>query len=277
MAETEDHVIQGDPENPPVDLEAGQLLWDGLLTSENPGQLPDAPRDGQQYARQDGDWEVIKHLGGYGRAGESLGGIPLVACRQMVRDRLGVPAHDEFFSATVLDSNINLALTTLQSEHRWPWNERAEQVLLNQSGELELPFNCRTTRAIITDNRDLAEMTYYDLSVRFKEAHGTPSHYAILNRTLHFRPLPASVIKAQHIYYSEPALLSADLDVPNIPVQYIGVLIAKAAQLCSTREDDRPSAQVHLQEYMQGVDRMRKDIRPTSRPTQIRVRDGSWI
>ena len=204
-------------------------------------------------------------------------GVPLVALRQMVIDRLGVPAHDEFFTPTILDTNINLALTAIESEHRWPWNERAVETTINGTAELAVPDDWRATRAIINKTTEFIEWTYYDLVIRFGTEVALPTHFSLLGRTLYFRPIPPGEIEVVHLYYAEPKLLAADIDEPNLPTQHIGTLVAKAAQLCSVREDDRPSADSHLAEYLQGMDRMRKEVRGTTRPTQIRVRPGSWL
>lgn len=203
-------------------------------------------------------------------------GLPLQAIRQMVRDRIGVPPHDEFFSPNVLDTNINLALTAIESEHRWPWNETAIDVTLDSSGEMQMPDDWRATRAIWTRYNTLVEVPYYDLKVRFSYSSGEPTHFSIVNQTMHVRPWPSGDIQATHLYYAEPKVLVSDTDTPNIPMQHIGTLIAKAAQLCSVREDDRPSADVHRTEYSQGIERMRKEVHVSTRPTTIRVREGSW-
>ena len=54
----EEHVLIGDPYNPPSDLEVGQLLWDGI--DENVCGVPEAPQDGNQYGREDGEWTVVE-------------------------------------------------------------------------------------------------------------------------------------------------------------------------------------------------------------------------
>ena len=203
--------------------------------------------------------------------------IPLLALRQMVRDRIGVPPHDEFFKDTVLDSNLNLAIAAIESEYRWPWSERMETVTTDADGEFDAPTNWRATRALVANGCDLLEIPIYDLTVKFKDvAMAQPTHYAVTNGRFRVRPITGAM-ELDHIYYVSPALLASDSDVPAIPVEHIGTLVAKAAQLCAIREDDRPSADSHLGEYMQGLARMRKDVRGTTRPVRIRVRPGSWL
>jgi len=203
--------------------------------------------------------------------------IALIALRQMVRDRIGVPPHDEFFKDTVLDTNINLAYAAIEGESRWPWAERYETLTVGVDGEFDAPLNWRATRALTVDHSDLIEMTPYDMMIRFGDSAARPTHYSVVNGRFKVRPTPMSDIEMNHLYYVLPTLLAVDADAPSIPLEHIGTLIAKAAQLCSVREDDRPSADSHLAEYLQGLQRMRKDVRGTTRPTRIRVRPGGWL
>ena len=204
--------------------------------------------------------------------------VALIAIRQLVRDRIGVPPHDEFFTDTVLDSNINMALTVIESEHRWPWNERIQELILDPTAKFTVPDDWRATRSITTQYNDLIEMTFYDMRTRFPGNQAAePTHYALMNREIWVRAIPQGNIEAMHQYYASPILLSADTDQPSLPTEHINTLVAKTAQLCSVREDDRPSADSHLAEYLQGIERMRKDVRGTTRPQPPRVRPGGWL
>lgn len=204
--------------------------------------------------------------------------IALAQLRQMVRDRLGVPAHDSFFDGSVLDTNINLAVLAVEAEYRWPWSEAADEVTIPTTGQITVPTNWRATRALLLANRELEEWPYYDLRWRYgDEQSGLPTHFSLVDKTLHVRPKPASDTAAVHIYYTQPDLLASDEDTTRIPTEHVGVIIAKAAQLSSTREDDRPSAEMHLAEYLTGLERMRKDAKGTTRPQRTRVREGSWL
>jgi hypothetical protein len=203
--------------------------------------------------------------------------VALIKLRQMVRDRLGVPAHDSFFDGSIIDTNINLANFAIEGEYRWPWSERADEVVIPTTGQLTVPDNWRSTRALLTEYAELEEWPYYDLRWRYSEESGQPQHFSLINKTLHVRPIPSQEIPATHIYYVQPDVLAQDTDEPALPNEHIGTLVAKAAQLCAIREDDRPSADSHLGEYLQGLERMRKDVKGTTRPGRTRVRAGSWL
>ena len=75
-APSDEHVIVGDPNNPPDELEHGQLMWDGNSSSSGGdgdgggdgfapvGGVEEAPNDGQKYTRQEKGWTPIEGGGG---------------------------------------------------------------------------------------------------------------------------------------------------------------------------------------------------------------------
>jgi hypothetical protein len=63
--------------------------------------------------------------------------------------------------------------------------------------------------------------------------------------------------------------MSEDMDEPDMPANTYPAVVAKAAQLCSTREDDRPSAQAHLFEYEQWLQRLNRTTREQTRPVPV--------
>jgi hypothetical protein len=197
--------------------------------------------------------------------------------RNMVRQRIGIPVHDDYFTDPVLNTNINLAISDIEAINRWPWSYRSEDIELDATGIYTLPDNWRTTQALTIDRNEVHEITDYDMHMRTRMESGIPEYFTIVDRELHVSPKPPGPTTAHHYYYVEPQLLSVDEDQPRIPSVHVGVIVAKAAQLCSVREDDRAAADAHMIEYMTGLERMRKSVRPTIRPTALRIRRGSWI
>lgn len=203
--------------------------------------------------------------------------VTLASLRELVRQRLGVASHDSFFDDSLLDANINLALFAVEGEHRWPWNERIDQAVVTD-GLFDLPDDYRATRALYYDQTELLEMAPYELFTRFASpVSAYPTHYATIDQVGYVRPIPTDGTVVNHLYYASPSELVNDSDQPRIPIEHIGTVVAKAAQLCSVREDDRPSADSHLTEYMTGIARMRKDVRGIMRPVVPRTRPGSWL
>jgi hypothetical protein len=91
------------------------------------------------------------------------------------------------------------------------------------------------------------------------------------------RPIPNGSISVIHQYYKGTPWLYDDLDQPTLPTDYLGAVVAKAAELLSQRESNQGDAQRHNAEYKSWVERMRSDMRRSTPPTHVRVRPGGWI
>ena len=141
-----------------------------------------------------------------------------------------------------------------------------------------MPDDWRSTRAVTIGREDLREVPDFDLETRHLQVAPTqPNVYAFAGRTMRFGPLPDGEYEGRHFYYVLPDFLASDDSETRIPDQHIGVIVAKAAQLCAIREDDRTAAGEHLAEYMMGVEKMRAEVRSGTRPTTPRIRRGSLL
>ena len=147
------------------------------------------------------------------------------------------------------------------------------------SDSIAVPSDWRATKAIVNDaGTALGQCLSYDLGrLRSNSISGNPGFWCIVNDTIEFAPGSSTSQDFTHIYYRAPKLLSEDTDIIRLPTQHVGTIIAKASQLCSTREDDRPSAAVHMLEFQEGMTRMQKDVRSSTRPLQKFIRPGAWI
>lgn len=200
----------------------------------------------------------------------------LLFIRKMVRDRLGIPIHDDYFPDPLIDANINLAILAVEEAHRWPWNETyATMTLPEGSLYVSVPEDWRATKAITDIAGPLNECVSYELDAMRNRSSARPVSFCIINDEIHFAPIGMQV-EYTHYYYRDPKLLETDEDVIRLPAQHVGTIVAKACQLCSTREDDRPSAAVHQIEFDDGLRRMLKDVRPITRPAAKYIRPGSW-
>jgi hypothetical protein len=206
----------------------------------------------------------------------------LLHLRRLVRSRLGVPVTDQLFTDDQLDDHINLAVEAVEAEQRWPWQEHAEVVYLDEmTPDIALAPSWRATRGLFLDNgTELKLVSPSDVLswyVSSTDVAGEPQVWAPIGDRIVLRPLPTGAVKLTHYFYTQPVWLRADGDEPDMPEQFIGSIVAKAAELLSTREDDRAAAAAHNVEYREWIDRMRRDVRRSTTPTQIRVRAGSWL
>lgn len=205
--------------------------------------------------------------------------VNLVTMRKLVRDRLGVPATDDFITDDIIDSSINLAIITFDSEHRWPWNETtADLTLTAGTNWYSLPTDWRAMRAVTYLHDVLEPMPAYDLDRFIQGSGGHPRYYAIVNDQIRLEPSPQNNASAKMYYYREPKLLTLDTDTTRCPDEHVMALVAKATQLCATRESERFEAQDHLAEYVLAVKRARKDVdRAYTRGVGRRIRPGAWV
>lgn len=204
----------------------------------------------------------------------------LLFIRKLVRDRLGIPMHDDYFPDPLIDANINLAILAVEEAHRWPWNEIMTTLTVpDNTNSIAVPTDWRATKAIINEaGTALGQCVSYDLErLRQSAITGNPGFWCIINDTIEFAPSNTTSQVFKHIYYRTPKLLSEDSDIIRLPQQHVGTIVAKASQLCSTREDDRPSAASHMVEFQEGLMRMQKDVRSSTRPLQKFIRPGAWV
>lgn len=201
----------------------------------------------------------------------------LLQLRRMVRTRLGVTQTDAFFRDDKIDDAINNAIVTFEAERNWPWQLRQVDITLTDAtGVVPLPTDWQSTRAVWQSDNELTYVAPYDLQ-RWGTATGDADAFSLIGRTMELRPRPATGTVITHQYHRTATLMSEDTDEPDMPANSYPAIVAKAAQLCSTREDDRPSAQAHLLEYEQWLQRLVRTTREQTRPVGRRIRRGSWI
>jgi len=73
----------------------------------------------------------------------------LVDLRRLIRQRVGVPASDDFFTDAVLTDTINLALDHITTEQYWPWDEHRDDRLTTAiTGAVGVAVDYRATRSV---------------------------------------------------------------------------------------------------------------------------------
>jgi hypothetical protein len=202
----------------------------------------------------------------------------LMQLRRLVRSRLGIPISDDFMQDPVVDDHINLAVETIEAEYRWPWSEVVEQVTVTVAApDVVLAADWRATRALFDAEHELSFVAPGDLLSWFDDTGTPPKVWCPIDDVLVVRPRVQGDTVLTHYWYRQPAWLRGDNDVPAIPDQFAGAIVAKAAELLSTRESDKASSTSHGAEYQQWLGRMRRDVRRSTGPTRPRVRPGGWI
>jgi hypothetical protein len=202
----------------------------------------------------------------------------LLQLRRLVRSRLGIPIDDTFMPDRVLDDHINVAIQTIESESRWPWTDAADQVTINADNPDIIPTtDWRATRAVMFGDDELSLVSPIDLLTWLDTNSDMPKVWAPIGGVISVRPTPGTDTNLVHYYYRQAVWLRDDEDVPSIPEQYGGAIVAKAAELLSARESSGGDATRHGAEYTSWITRMRRDVRTSTGPTRTRVRPGGWI
>src|SRR4030095_15762107 len=202
----------------------------------------------------------------------------LMQFRRLVRSRLGIPITDDFMPDSVIDDHVKLAIQPLSSEARWPWDEGAELVTINTaSPDIPTPLNWRATRAVVYGESELQLLSPIDMLRYLDRVGDIPEVWSPIGEVIAVRPTPSSDVEVVHYFYLQSPWLRNDEDVPNIPEQYGGAVVAKAAELLAARESNGGDATRNGAEYTQWINRMRRETRRSTTPTRTRVRPGGWV
>jgi hypothetical protein len=198
--------------------------------------------------------------------------------RDQVRVRIGVPVVDGFQDAVVIDQYINHANDLIEAEARWPWQETvASPSTVAGTATVAVPTDWRASRSLFIEDDEIHLKAPADIYQWNADDRGRPQVWALIGSDIHLRPVPDVVYTLTHLYYKTPTVLEADDDTADMPDYLTGSIVAKAAELLAIREDDRGAASAHLAEYVGWLARMRKEMRRTTGPLRIRVREGSWV
>lgn len=202
----------------------------------------------------------------------------LMELRRLTRNRLGVPISDDFFGDPVLDDHINLAVQAIEGEYHWPWSDAVDVVTISSDEpDFPQPDGYRATRAIFDGENELYAVSPGDLMSYVTVTGELSRVWCPIGNVIAVRPIVNRTRDLKHFWYRQPTWLDDDRDIPTIPSQFMGAIIAKAAELLSSREGAGADASRHSSEYNEWLTRMRRDVRRTTMPTRVRVRPGGWI
>lgn len=199
----------------------------------------------------------------------------LAAFRRRVRQRMGVPTSDDFFTDAVLADAINEAIETVEEEHFWPWSQRVDELTVS-NGVLGKPDRWRATRGVYTPAGDELRLIALSDFMAYGNVAGAPQVWADSGTEIVIAPVPNGTTLI-HVFYLMPAPLVADDDEPDMPASASGAVIAKAAELLSAREDDQTARAAHGSDYAKWTQRMLRSQRRSTGPMRVRVRPGGWI
>lgn len=203
--------------------------------------------------------------------------VSLMQLRGRVRTQLGIPQTDQFFPDDVIDAYLNDALSTVESEHNWPWRETVAAATATE-GVVYLPDDWRTTRAVWCDDVQLVNISPSDPRMTWELGTSKPMYYAELGNHLYLSPPSSENVELTIDYYRQTEIMARDEDSLGVmPDQYAPAVVAKACELLSLREDNAGAAERFAAIYAGWLQRMRRSLRRSTGPIVPRIREGSWI
>lgn len=157
----------------------------------------------------------------------------LTNMRTSVRQRLGVPSTDSFYTDTILTGLINEALNWYAGQWDWPWLEKSETIsCADADSDYSLASDYQSTIAVIdSTGTPLVEKPFDELLFMTDAKSANPHFYTVYNATLHVRPVPNGSFNLTHYYRAAETALSGDSDTPAMPDQWLGAVYEYAAGL----------------------------------------------
>lgn len=161
-------------------------------------------------------------------------------------------------------------------------NQHRETAAVAEDGSYELPDNFMYIARVTFDNRLINERKLQDLDLDSRAVDtagsGTPESYYIWNNTLYLYPAPSRGGSGNlDIWYvSQPAALTSDTDVPEIPTymheDIVRYCLARAKEL----DEDWAASQIFDADYEARVMQARyeKSAQPTDSYPSVRTLPG---
>lgn len=210
--------------------------------------------------------------------------MKLQQLREKVRNRAGIATGDNFVTPQVIDDAINQAIFQIDAEGRWPWLEATQLVpLVAGQSSYSLPADFDSTRSVLLNTVGQASVALYEVASSVALAQNTastgqPVAFAISQGSIILLPTPdSSAYSLTHLYYRTSTELVDDADEPLIHDQYHPAVVAAAAALVATREEQRSIKEAADLDVAQWVRRMRGALRQSTGPVVPRVRPGGWL
>lgn len=203
-----------------------------------------------------------------------------------IQDRVMAFGYGEADRAYV-KAMINQADRDLHARFRWPWRESTASV----TATLNTPTTVIPSASTVESVRFLrpaftqilgyepvfvpAELADPNHFIRKNYTYapglptGLPKRYSIWNDTFFWDPIPDGAYAYTMFFYLAATVeMSADADVPIVPLRYTDYLVQRALQYMAQRDRNMPSAQ-----YWQSL----ADARVRQMQVDTSIRDGQSI
>lgn len=191
-------------------------------------------------------------------------------------------------TATQQNGFINAAYREVHSQMRWPFLETINTGLSTVAGTASYTppmTDWRNVDAIrltwATDPTQNAPIEYlspqdlFDKQAR-DQTPATPIYWTMYASQIWFYPIPDQVYQATIYYIKEPVDLSADGDIPLIPVAYHDVLVAGAITRIAFRQRDWIGLELWTSKYADGLSKLKEEYLVRQRQSSSQVKRSGW-
>jgi hypothetical protein len=204
--------------------------------------------------------------------------MTLTEMRTAVRNRMGNPSTDGFYTDAQLTDLINEAMHFVSAMDDWPWLQTSETITTT-AGDGSYAPNAnwvRTKQLFIQESEpfvliSLAEVDDYGLR------QGQPDTYHIYAEELLLRPVPSGAFSVIHQYIRKETTLSADGDTPVMPSMFHYAIVEYATYLGHARAGYAERSQLAFKGFQDWYKNMVSFRRRSQLPVRPRVRPGSWL
>lgn len=188
--------------------------------------------------------------------------------RRAVHRRSGVD-----YEAAALTEVVNEAVQAIAAEGDWPWLEEYSSLVLTPgTGSYAMPSDWQRTRSVTINGEEVPFVSVRDL-----DSEPTFYGYSTSGDALTISPTPSTAQTVRMRYLASENVLAGDSDVPKLPVQYHGAVVAYAVAEVHRRRGNNKAADTYMEAFEGWVDRIRRGIVRSTGPRRIRVRAGSAL
>lgn len=189
----------------------------------------------------------------------------LFELRVTVHRRSGVD-----YSVAALTDLVNEGLDAFTTEADWPWLERYSYLsTVAGQGTYPMPADWQRTRSITLDGDEVPF-----LSIRDLDSDPERAGYSTSGDSFTLSPIPESVRTVRMRYLASETVLVDDADVPKLPTQYHGAVIAWCVAEVHRRKGNYRAAENYEAAYQGWVKRIKKGMTRSTGPRRVRVRAG---
>lgn len=187
--------------------------------------------------------------------------------------------RDTGYSSSEIKSYINDTQYDVYNEYRLRFMEDTQAYTLavgtaditNGSG---LPTNYVQAMDLIISIGTGSKLEYVDAKdIVDTTTSGTPNCWYIYENTIKVHPIPSTAYTVTLRYYKKPTELSADADVPEIPIEFNELLVVGAAYRVMQVKDNYDQAGVLQNKYDEILQKLvnKYSQSQTGRPTIMRI------